>query len=219
MSAIYAIIPAAGSGVRFGGKKQEALLKGISLLDRTVSVFQKTGLFKKIIVVGPFLPPPLRGGGEGEGEIIVVAGGKTRAESVFNGFQALKAGDDDIVLIHDAARPLVSPGLIKKVIGAAKEKGAVIPVLPLSDTVKKVKGDRIEATLDRSGLAGAQTPQGFLVKKLKKAYAKVALSEIVTDEARLLELAGEEVFTVEGEQNNIKITTPEDLRLAEFLCE
>ncbi|MDO8519230.1 MAG: 2-C-methyl-D-erythritol 4-phosphate cytidylyltransferase, partial [Deltaproteobacteria bacterium] len=123
--------------------------------------------------------------------------------------------EDDIVLIHDAARPLVSPALIQRVIAAVKERGAVVPVISVSDTVKKTVEGRVVGTVDRKELALAQTPQGFRAGFLKKAYAKVPVSEEVTDEAKLLELAGLPVFTVEGEKNNIKITTPEDLLLAE----
>lgn len=201
MSRIYAIIPAAGEGVRFGGKKQDILLGGKTLLQRVEEVFHQIGCIEKIIVVGKDIP-----------------GGKSRAESVFLGFCQINGSAEDVVIIHDAARPLVSRRLIETIIEDTRKKGAVVPVIPVSDTIKKTREGQIVETIDRKNIVGVQTPQGFLYGKLKNAYTKVVLSEEITDEARLLELAGEKVFTAEGEKTNIKITTPDDLRMAEALC-
>lgn len=211
---VYAIIPAAGLGVRFGAntKKQFLTLAGKTILLRTVETFLQAGIFKKIVVVLPqdeidntILPQ----------NILVVSGGKTRAESVCNGFMALNTLDEDVVLVHDAVRPLVSINLIKKVSDEASIQGAVIPGIVLSDTIKQIKNSQVEVTLDRNQLMAVQTPQGFKAQLLKKAYG-VYKDFDWTDEAMLMEKMHVPVTVVEGEKNNIKVTTPEDLTLANY---
>lgn len=197
----YAIIPAAGKGERFGGKKLDVLLRGKSLLDRVQTCLNETGLFSRIVVVGKDLP-----------------GGKTRAESVRNGFQSLEWSDGDIVLIHDAARPLVSVELIQKIARIALEKGAVIPVMPISDTVKEIHEGFVLKTLDRDRLFSVQTPQGFRAEFLARAYKELPWQDRRwTDESSLVEALGVPIHAVEGERENIKITTPFDLKVAEAI--
>ena len=225
---VYAIIPAAGIGKRFSPKikKQFYKIDGKSILEKTLSVFIKSKLFDKIIVVlskqdlshvSSFFSLSLEGRGtQGEGEhqtkLEVVPGGKTRAESVFLGFQKLNAKNKDIVLIHDAVRCFVSIDLIQSVIKATKKRGAVLPVVTPHDTVKVIKNNKVTSTLDRNNLGLAQTPQGFCYDVLQKSYKKTPNISSFTDEASLVEAAGFSVFTVEGEKKNIKITTREDLK-------
>ena len=219
MNNFYAIIPAAGMGSRFGGKtkKQFLRLKGKSLLDWTLDCFLKTRIFQRIVVCLPvgeltLIRPPSVGA-----SISYIEGGATRAESVYNGFCHLHLRDDDIVLVHDAVRPLLSSDLIRRVAKEAGEKGSTIPVIPVSDTIKEIKDGVVSKTIDRSRLAAAQTPQGFPAGVLKKVYKKLKLNDPQwTDEAMMVEAIGEKVHAVEGELRNIKVTTAEDLRMAEF---
>ena len=156
----------------------------------------------------------------------VVAGGESRCESVRNGLNALPE-HIELVLVHDAARPLVSAELISRVIAAVIEHGAAVPGLPLSDTVKRVGSDgMVRATIPRSaehngeilnGLTAVQTPQGAKVSLLRAAYAAYALPTEPTDEASLLEAFGAPVALATGDAANIKITRPEDIALAERL--
>src|SRR4051812_33567756 len=148
----------------------------------------------------------------------VVAGGATRQESVRAGVAALPAAFQGIVLVHDAARALVEPSLIAAVIRAAAEAGAAIPVLPLVDTIKRVRDGGVSETLDRSELAAAQTPQGVRRALLEEALDRAARDGVtVTDEAMAVERLGERVAAVVGSPRNVKITTPHDLRWAELL--
>ncbi len=137
----------------------------------------------------------------------IVEGGETRAHSVMN---ALSYVSSDVVLVHDGARPFIDADTITRVIEGVKEHGAVIPVVPVQDTVKKVAGNKVTATLSRDELALVQTPQGFLTKNLKLAYQKSDLSKPFTDDASIYEQFGE-VFVVDGDKRNLKITTPQDL--------
>ncbi|PYQ54299.1 MAG: 2-C-methyl-D-erythritol 4-phosphate cytidylyltransferase [Acidobacteria bacterium] len=150
----------------------------------------------------------------------VVAGGATRQDSVRAGLAALPAAFDGIVLVHDAARALVEPALIAAVARAASETGAAIPVLPLVDTIKRVRGGQVAETLDRAELAAAQTPQGFRRALLAEAYDRAARDEaVVTDEAMAVERLGHAVAAVPGSARNLKITTPQDLAWAEQLLD
>ena len=145
----------------------------------------------------------------------VVTGGATRQESVANGLSALW-GDVETVLVHDAARALVSAAMIDRVIAAVRETGhAIIPVMPVVDTIKRVDGSVITAAVDRSELAAAQTPQGFRRDVLLTAYQ--AVGGDFTDDAALMQAAGHTVLTVEGDAMGFKITTPADLQRAESL--
>lgn len=149
----------------------------------------------------------------------LVEGGETRYRSVRNGFEAISfESEKDVVLVHDAARPLASPGLIERVRQAAELHGAAVPVLPVQETLKEVHGNNIVGTFPREQLFFSQTPQGFTRRVLESAYRMIDSEpeELITDEAMLVEMAGFPVFAVPGEKRNIKITRPEDLELAEF---
>ncbi len=147
-------------------------------------------------------------------DVVTVEGGATRAESVA---RALGAVDTELVAIHDAARPLLTPELLEDLVAelvASPEADAVIAAAPVTDTVKKVDGDRITETLDRSELWGAQTPQVFRTEALRKALKS---AHTITDEAMLIEAAGGKVLAHDPGVVNLKVTTPDDLRIAELL--
>lgn len=154
-------------------------------------------------------------------KIEFVAGGEHRQQSVEHALNAISAGPDDIVLVHDAVRPLVSAEIILEVIEAAKKYGAAIAGLPAVDTVKQVEraaeGAIIKATIPRASVVLAQTPQGFRYSVIKKVFDEaVADGFMGTDEASLAERSGHDVWVVMGSPRNIKITSPGDMDLAEF---
>jgi 2-C-methyl-D-erythritol 4-phosphate cytidylyltransferase len=155
------------------------------------------------------------------GRVHVVEGGDKRQESVANALNALPAQPDDIVLVHDAVRPLIDATTIERTIDAVAENGAAIVGLPAVDTIKQVErtahGALITATIPREFVVQAQTPQGFRFGLLQRAFAEATADGFVgTDEASLLERAGIPVAVVHGSQVNLKITQPGDLELAEF---
>jgi 2-C-methyl-D-erythritol 4-phosphate cytidylyltransferase len=154
-------------------------------------------------------------------KVELVVGGEHRQESVQNALNSVTAGADDIVLVHDAVRPLVTAEIIREVIEAAKKYGAAIAALPAVDTVKQVErtseGAIVKATIPRAGVVLAQTPQGFRYSVIKKAFDEAAADGFTgTDEASLAERSGHEVAVVMGSPRNIKITNPGDMELAEF---
>lgn len=154
-------------------------------------------------------------------KIHLVEGGEHRQHSVSNAMRSVSAGDDDIVLVHDAVRPFVTEEIIHDVIQAAQKYGAAIAALPAVDTVKQVErtadGALITATLPRERVVLAQTPQGFRYHVLKKAFDEAITDGFVgTDEASLVERSGHAVAVVMGSPKNIKITAPADMELAEF---
>jgi 2-C-methyl-D-erythritol 4-phosphate cytidylyltransferase len=154
-------------------------------------------------------------------KIELVSGGEHRQQSVAQALNAISAAPDDVVLVHDAVRPLVTTEIIHEVIEAAKKYGAAIAGLPAVDTIKQVErtaeGAIVKATIPRAGIVLAQTPQGFQYSVIKKALDEATADGFMgTDEASLAERAGHEVAVVMGSPRNIKITTPADLELAEF---
>ena len=225
------VIPAAGQARRFGSDRNKiwAEIAGRTVLERTLTAFQSHPAISSIVVVA----------GADELERVrqfvaafpkvlgVVLGGSTRADSVRRGVAALPS-EIEIVLVHDAARPLLTPELIDRVIEGVKRVGGAVPGLPLSDTVKRVGRDGlVKETVARSaevygeiigGLTAVQTPQGALVANLQNSYScfDFETSE-PTDEASLLEAAGYPVAVVQGDPTNIKITRQEDVVLAERL--
>ena len=154
-------------------------------------------------------------------KVELVIGGEHRQQSVEHALNGITAAPDDIVLVHDAVRPLVTPEVIHEVIEAAKKYGAAIAGLPAVDTVKQVdrtaEGAIIKATIPRAAVVLAQTPQGFRYSVIKKAFDEAAADGFMgTDEASLAERSGHEVAVVMGSPKNLKITTPADMDLAEF---
>jgi 2-C-methyl-D-erythritol 4-phosphate cytidylyltransferase len=212
------VIVAAGSGSRFGGEpKQFRQLGGAPLLAWSCSTFARQRRISEVVVVVPdrIADDPPAWLSERAGR--VVAGGRTRRESVARGLEALSGGHAT-VLVHDGARPFATPGLIDRVLNATGEFAA-IPGLSLTDTVKMVDaGDRVLSTLDRDRLRTVQTPQGFPLDLLRELHSSAEeRGTPATDDAYLAELAGIPVRIVGGSALNLKITTPEDLALAEWL--
>lgn len=214
----YAIVPAAGVGRRFGGAvaKQFLSLNGRSVIELTLDLLIRADIFDKIIVCLPEEEAiSLRCKLESD-RVSCISGGSHRFESVYFGFRALDVRDDDIVLVHDGVRPLTTIDLIKRVASEVQTRSAVIPVVPIVETVKVVSEGVVQKTIDRSHLVLVQTPQGFRGAFLRKMYQTMPKDlEQLTDEAMYLETLGEPVYTVRGESSNIKITTKEDLKLAE----
>ena len=150
--------------------------------------------------------------------LTVVAGGRTRQDSVWLALQAAPE-DVEIIVVHDAVRPMITRRLVDTVVRAAAAEGAAICALPLTETVKRVRAERVEATLDRSELWAVQTPQAFRADLLREAHEKARRDGVVgTDDAMLVERLGHPVRVVRGLAENVKITTPEDLRRARFLA-
>lgn len=216
-----AVVVAAGSGTRFGSAvpKQFLELAGKPLIIHTLERFERCPVIDEIILVLPAADierfKPLAGKFTLKKLAQTVAGGPTRAASVFNGFSAVTARNDDIVAIHDGARPLVSLDEITLVVEQARAAGAACLVAPVTDTIKEVKDGIIAGTIDRRRLRRALTPQCFRFEVLRQAFAGAELSEAVTDECFLVEQTGQKIRAVEGSARNIKITTPEDFRTAE----
>lgn len=219
-----AIIVAAGSGKRFGTKTPKQFLEicGKPLIIHTLQRFQSCAEIDEIILVLPstetakFLQIV---GKYGITKLAkVVAGGETRAESVFKGLKSVRAATAEIVAVHDGARPLVEPEEIAACIKKAKESGAAILAASVTDTIKEISTDgTIRQTVERAKLRRALTPQCFRYEILKNAYETADLSESATDESFLVEKSGVAVSIVEGSADNIKITHKSDLILAEAI--
>jgi 2-C-methyl-D-erythritol 4-phosphate cytidylyltransferase len=215
-----AIIVAAGRGERMGSGVPKAFLPvaGVPMVVRSARAFDAAGSVSAIAVVVPAdrideTRELLRGLTK---PATVVAGGVRRQDSVRCGLAALPADFEGIVLVHDAARPLVDAALIDTVAAAAIRAGAAIPVLPVADTIKRIEGGIVRATVDRTELGAAQTPQGFAVALLREAYeAAERDGALLTDEAMAIERIGRPVRAVPGSARNRKITTADDLAWAE----
>ena len=222
----YLIVMAAGSGTRMGVDmpKQFIELEGKAILRRTIEVFQEACPDINVVTVLPeahisywrnyclennFVCPQ-----------VIVKGGITRFHSVKNALAKVPEGA--VVAVHDGVRPLVSAALIKRMFDMCETVEALIPVIPCVDTMKvleKKGGELVSvpgATIDRSVLFGAQTPQVFHSEILKEAYT-LPYDTAFTDDASVVEALGEKVYLVEGNRENIKLTTPFDLKLAEML--
>lgn len=223
-----AIIVAAGASSRMNGTdKLLAPIDGKPLLAHTIEAIERSDSVGSVVVVTTDARrDALVGGGWVDGSrTTFVDGGERRQDSVRAGFAALerlapdRAGDR-VVLVHDGARPIVDPSLVADVIAATERVGAAVPVVPVSDTIKRVTGDRIEATVDRSDLVAAQTPQGVRRGLLREALASpLAADGTWTDEAALLEACNIAVHVVPGDPANLKVTVPDDLdRVANLLA-
>jgi 2-C-methyl-D-erythritol 4-phosphate cytidylyltransferase len=215
-----AILVAAGRGERMEAERPKAFLDlgGEPLLLRAARAFEAAPSVGRLVAVVPdaqtetarqlLAPLPKL--------LAVVAGGERRQDSVLAGLGQVPDGFEGVVLVHDAARPLVDVELIEAVAQQAAATGAALPVLPLVDTVKRVRGGRVVETLDRTELGGAQTPQGFRCALLREACEAARRSGLaVTDEAMAVERLGHAVYAVPGSKRNRKITTPDDLAWAE----
>lgn len=216
------MIVAAGSGERLaaGMPKALVLLRGRPLLSWALDAFARHPDIGSVVVVAPADAVATVQASAGS-LALVVAGGASRQHSVDRGLAAL-APDVELVLVHDAARPLVDQAVISAVVARLRlGEQAVIPVLPVADTIKQVDASgQVIATLDRAGLRAVQTPQGFSRAVLLAAHraAEVRGLAEVTDDAGLLEALGIAVATIPGAQACFKITTPYDLRLAQAMA-
>ena len=215
---VAAIIPAAGSGTRLGAVIPKAFvdLNGLSLLTRSALAMSALVDVVVVSVSEEFLNEARTHLSEIDTELHIVIGGADRQSSVANGL-AVVPQDVDVVLVHDAARPLVPASVTRSVISAVRSGAqAVIPVLPVADTLKRVdlRGSVTE-TVDRTTLRRVQTPQGFSRAILDQAYADPTHS--ATDDAGLVEAMGVTIETVAGDELALKITTEHDLTIARLL--
>ena len=204
---VWAIVVAAGRGDRFGGAKQFVTLGGARIVDRSVATARSA--CDAVVVVLP--------AGEqwtGGPVAAVVGGGATRSQSVRAGLAAVP-GEVDVVVVHDAARPLASRALFESVARAVRDGAdAAVPAIAIPDTVKRVDGTRVVDTVARDDLVVVQTPQAFRARSLRHAHAH---ADDATDDAALVERAGGRVVVVPGERHNLKITDPDDVRIATAL--
>jgi 2-C-methyl-D-erythritol 4-phosphate cytidylyltransferase len=211
---VWSVVVAGGSGRRFGQLKQFSVLAGRPVLAWAVSACRTCS-------AGVVLVLPDGADHDAHGADVVVTGGATRADSVRCGLAAVPA-DAEVVVVHDAARPLASADLFAAVIGAVREGGAdgAVPGVRPSDTIKVVdESGRVTTTLDRATLVAVQTPQAFRAGILRRAHETVPAGSpaAATDDAMLVEALGGTVLVVPGEQGNLKITDPDDLGAAERL--
>jgi 2-C-methyl-D-erythritol 2,4-cyclodiphosphate synthase len=244
---IEAVVVAAGASSRMGGlDKLEAELEGRSVLRWSVEALAAAGVGRIVIVTSPARIATIAAAGWLPDSVVaVVAGAERRQESVAAGVAALAEavaetrdaapeGDDTtarpsrrttpvdpVILVHDAARPLVSPELVRAVAAATATYGAAIPVLPVTETLKKLDGERVGATVDRANVVAAQTPQGVRRSLLERAYAAYPPDgpETWTDEASLLEACRIAVHAISGEATNLKVTVPVDLERARAMLD
>lgn len=210
MSHTSAVVVAGGRGDRFGAPKQFSVLSGGSrLVDHAIGV--AAAVCNEVVVVLP-------AGHSWDGPAVqaVVTGGDTRSASVRAGLEAV-SDESDIVVVHDAARPLATPELFELVIDAVRAGAdGAVPALEVADTLKRVDGDRIVETVAREHLVAVQTPQAFRADILRKAHASAGEA---TDDAALVEAAGGTVVVVAGDPRNLKVTNVADLALASALLE
>lgn len=216
-----AIIVAAGSGTRFGSNTPKILhqLRGKPVLSYSIDAFEAAASIDEIVIVvaseqfqeswRTTLHPPIKPRNW-------TIGGTTRAESARNGFHVMQA-ETEIVVVHDAARPLIRSSEIDAVVALAVETGAACLAAPVTDTIKEISGDRITRTIDRTLLRRALTPQAFRRTILDEAFSEKNFDAAATDECYLVETLGYPVAFIEGDLSNIKITHPEDIKMAEML--
>jgi 2-C-methyl-D-erythritol 4-phosphate cytidylyltransferase len=222
---ISALIVAAGQGLRMGSaqRKQYLQLCGSPVLVHTLRVFDGCPDIRSIVVVVPssemeFCKKEILPSASLESEVKLIAGGRRRQDSVFNGLQYL--GDaEGVVLIHDGVRPLVPMTMIRDCIQGALQWGACIPGLQAVDTLKQIDSQgRILRTMPRESIWMAQTPQAFSLSIIRRAHLEARRTgREATDDASLVEALGVPVHVIAGSRENIKITTPEDLAVAEAL--
>jgi len=215
-----AVIVAAGQGTRMGGEHNKLLLPlgTRTILEFSIETFLKHPGIRKIFltvssqdrhIFEKIVPQ----------EVVLVKGGKRRQDSVHNALLKIIQEQQfpELVLVHDGARPFCSARLIDRILDAAYEHGAAIPVLPLMDTIRRVTEEKTEV-VERDELFAVQTPQGFLLEQLLYASMQITANKwTVTDDASMIENAGGRITTVEGDPLNLKITTPADLERADWI--
>ncbi|MFT8319582.1 MAG: 2-C-methyl-D-erythritol 4-phosphate cytidylyltransferase [Bacillus sp. (in: firmicutes)] len=216
------IIPAAGQGKRMGAGKNKLflMLEGLPIFIHTLNIFEEDPNCKGIwLVINPLDKIEMMELIQKNNITKIIAfidGGDERQYSIHNAVKELK--NDSVILVHDAARPFINTKQIKELTKVAEENGAAVLAVPMKDTIKKVDGNLVTETVERSSLWAIQTPQAFRISLLKKAYAEAQRDGFLgTDDASLVERLGEKVKIVEGNYDNIKLTTPEDLYFAEAI--
>lgn len=216
----YAILVAGGKGLRMGSDipKQFLPLRRRPVLMHTIDVFRRTYPDIHIILVLPREQQDywrqLCGQHDYDVELCVADGGETRFHSVHNGLSLIPDNARGVVGVHDGVRPFVSPETIRRCYEAAEECGAVVPVVPVVETVRQLLADGSSMTVDRNAYRLVQTPQTFDIQLLKKAYGQ-PFDPFFTDDASVVEAMGHPIKLVEGNNENIKLTNPADLKLAE----
>jgi 2-C-methyl-D-erythritol 4-phosphate cytidylyltransferase len=204
---VWAIVLAAGSGSRFGSPKQFAELAGRRVVDWSVGT-ARSACDEVVVVL------PVGRAWDGPPVAAVVTGGATRSASVRAGLAAVPAGAE-IIVVHDAARPLAPRALFAAVVSAVRSGAdGAVPGLPVADTLKRVDGGRVVATVERDGLVAVQTPQAFRAAVLRAAHTGGGGA---TDDAALVEAAGGKVVVVPGDPLNLKVTNPDDLARAAWV--
>lgn len=221
MKNTYCILLASGDSSRFGSNipKPYITLKNQTLIDISITKFYTLSNAKIICVINSKHQNYFEQFCTQKHLIYtIVHGGKERFNSVQNALNTLQGNinPDDIILIHDIARPLTSTSLIHTIAAQTPQKGCIIPVIKTSDTIKEVKNNQVIKTLDRSILYNTQTPQGFTFSTLQKAYSNITNLN-PTDDSSLLEHLNLPINTIDGEYTNIKITTPTDYIIAQHL--
>lgn len=222
---VSVIVPAAGLGLRMGADIRKPFLKlgGESILFRACRRLARLdGVFEVIVAAHPddlaYIRDDIWEEAAEAGVTLAVEGGKFRAETVWNALQVVSARAE-LVAVHDAVRPFFSADMAKALFSTARRRGAAVPVVPMRDTPKRVEGDIVIATPRRTGMMRAQTPQVFqsdlLIEAFEYAIRTGGLSESVTDDSLLVEAMGREVAAVLGDEFNIKITEPADLKIAD----
>lgn len=222
---VSVIIPAGGIGKRFGSNvpKQFVEIAGAPMLVHTLNIFNQVDEIESIVVSVhsewySFTKDMLNKFGNGKVKEVVI-GGLERQDSVSNAIHTKTVSESDVVMVHDAVRPFCTPKLVKRILEVVEEEGAVIPATKPTETIKEVthKGEVIK-TIDRSKLAMIQTPQAFWYDIIKTAYEKAMLANFYgPDSASLVEFIGYKVTVIEGEDSNLKITSPYDLKLGEVI--
>ena len=221
MNKVSVIILAAGTGSRFGEKKQFKKLNGSPIWTYSLDTFNKSNCFQEFILV---VPKELLNEVKNSEEfyqfskiinIKLVCGGDLRQESVYNGLQFVDK-NNSIICIHDAARPFVKQKHIRGVIGACLDYDGSILAIPATDTIKKIQDGIVERTIDRDSIWMAQTPQAFQKEKLLHAI-ELGSNAKITDESTLMELAGFKIKIIIGDSRNLKITRKNDWELAKII--
>lgn len=217
LPAFAAIVVAAGSGSRAGGAKQWRLLGGRPVVRWSVEALLEAGAEDVVVVITEGSEAEVGAALSGLPGWRRAAGGAARADSVRNGLTALGGPGDRPVLIHDAARPLLSADIIRRLLEELAHADGVLPGLPVADSLRRATQGEMSGAIDRDGLWRAQTPQAFRHRTIVDAYAAWPVDETATDEAAVLERAGGSVLIIKGDPRLMKLTYPEDFAMAEAL--
>lgn len=216
------VIPAAGMGSRMNMRENKLFIKldGKPVLYHTLKTFIENSFIEEIVIVMQeneieYCQKNIVNLFESKKNIKIVVGGKTRKDSVFNGIKAADEKTDNII-IHDGARPLLTNDIINNILGTLENEVAVTTGVNVKDTIKiKDHSDYVVKTVNRNNLTSIQTPQGFKYELIKKAHQEKTFDKTITDDAYLIELMNEKVKIIEGSYENIKVTTPIDITIAE----